>query len=104
MEGQYNRVYRAKDRVPRPEFGFLLDRLVSQVRSAISPSLGAQRRLMRRNQIASTVETSYTHLPFNDAFSILFFKSQDTESLHKLISEVSLGSASWGGAVSAFSA
>ena len=32
MEGQYNRVYRAKDRVPRPEFGFLLDRLISQVR------------------------------------------------------------------------
>jgi 26S proteasome regulatory subunit N12 len=32
MEGAYNKVYRAKDRVPRPEFGFLLDKLMGTVR------------------------------------------------------------------------
>jgi hypothetical protein len=53
-------------------------------RSWDEPGLGVD----SRNQIASTIETSYTHLPFNDAFSILFFKDQDTESLHKLINEV----------------
>lgn len=42
MEGQYNRVYRAKDRVPRPEFAFLLDRLVSQVR-CVGPSAPCSR-------------------------------------------------------------
>lgn len=32
MEGQYNKVYRARDRVPRPEYTFLLERLVCQTR------------------------------------------------------------------------
>jgi hypothetical protein len=32
MEGQYNKVYRARDRVPRPEYTFLLERLVTQTR------------------------------------------------------------------------
>lgn len=32
MEGAYNKVYRARDRVPRPEFGFLLEKLMGTVR------------------------------------------------------------------------
>jgi hypothetical protein len=36
MEGSYNRVYKARDRVPREEFRFLLERLMGQVRYAKS--------------------------------------------------------------------
>lgn len=32
MEGAYNKVYRARERVPREEFGFLLERLMGTVR------------------------------------------------------------------------
>ena len=32
MEGAYNKVYRARERVPRQEFGFLLERLMLTVR------------------------------------------------------------------------
>ena len=32
MEGAYNKVYRARDRVPREEFGFLLEKLMGTVR------------------------------------------------------------------------
>ncbi|ORX39816.1 SAC3/GANP/Nin1/mts3/eIF-3 p25 family-domain-containing protein [Kockovaella imperatae] len=65
MEGSYNKVYRARDRVPRPEFGFLLERLMGQVRS----------------QIAATVETSYTSLPLSNAATLLFYKSGETSQL-----------------------
>lgn len=32
MEGAYNKVYRARDRVPREEFAFLLEKLMGTVR------------------------------------------------------------------------
>jgi 26S proteasome regulatory subunit N12 len=32
MEGAYNKVYRARERVPREEFGFLLEKLMGTVR------------------------------------------------------------------------
>ncbi len=35
MEGAYNKVYRARERVPREEFGFLLERLMGTVRYVI---------------------------------------------------------------------
>ncbi|KAK1925020.1 26S proteasome non-ATPase regulatory subunit 8 [Papiliotrema laurentii] len=71
MEGQYNRVYRARDRVPRPEYSYLLDRLVSQV----------------RNQIASTMESSYPSIPVSDAAEVLFLGKNDTTTLHKIVEE-----------------
>ncbi|OWZ58528.1 hypothetical protein LQV05_004186 [Cryptococcus neoformans] len=65
MEGSYNKVYRARDRVPRPEFEFLLERLMGTV----------------RGQIASTIESSYPSLPLQHAATLLFFKSGETSSL-----------------------
>ncbi|WRT67072.1 uncharacterized protein IL334_004038 [Kwoniella shivajii] len=65
MEGAYNKVYRAKDRVPREEFGFLLERLMGTV----------------RGQIAATIETSYASLPLASAATLLFYKSGDPSQL-----------------------
>ncbi|ODN84750.1 hypothetical protein L202_00628 [Cryptococcus amylolentus CBS 6039] len=65
MEGAYNKVYRAKDRVPRPEFEFLLERLMGTV----------------RGQIASTIESSYPSLPLQHAATLLFYKPTETSSL-----------------------
>jgi 26S proteasome regulatory subunit N12 len=87
MEGQYNRVYRARDRVPRPEYSYLLDRLVSQVRCVTKncifpgPAHG-------RNQIASTMESSYPSIPVSDAAEVLFLGKNDTTTLHKIVEEV----------------
>ncbi|OCF71934.1 26S proteasome regulatory subunit N12 [Kwoniella mangroviensis CBS 8886] len=67
MEGAYNKVYRAKDRVPREEFGFLLERLMGTV----------------RGQIASTIETSYPSLPLKSAATLLFFKPNETSQLNE---------------------
>ncbi|WWC90087.1 uncharacterized protein L201_005020 [Kwoniella dendrophila CBS 6074] len=67
MEGAYNKVYRAKDRVPREEFGFLLERLMGTV----------------RGQIASTIETSYSSLPLKSATSLLFFKPNEVSELNE---------------------
>jgi hypothetical protein len=36
MEGAYNKVYRARDRVPREEFAFLLEKLMGTVRYVFS--------------------------------------------------------------------
>ena len=76
MEGSYNKVYRARDRVPRPEFGFLLERLMGQVRS----------------QIAATVEASYPSLPLSNAATLLFYKSGETSQLVEFVSQVSCSS------------
>ncbi|WVN85276.1 uncharacterized protein L203_100421 [Cryptococcus depauperatus CBS 7841] len=65
MEGAYNKVYRAKDRVPRVEFGFLLERLMGTV----------------RGQIASTIESSYPSLPLQHAATLLFYKTGEIASL-----------------------
>lgn len=71
MEGAYNKVYRAKDRVPREEFGFLLERLMGTV----------------RGQIASTVEASYPSLPLQNAAALLFYKPGETSQLVEFASQ-----------------
>ncbi|WVR05122.1 hypothetical protein IAU60_002134 [Kwoniella sp. DSM 27419] len=71
MEGAYNKVYRARDRVPREEFGFLLERLMGTV----------------RGQIASTVETSYPSLPLSSAATLLFYKQGETSQLQSFAVE-----------------
>ncbi|WVQ78039.1 hypothetical protein IAT38_000120 [Cryptococcus sp. DSM 104549] len=65
MEGAYNKVYRARDRVPRVEFEFLLERLMGTV----------------RGQIASTIEASYPSLPLSNAATLLFFKPTEKSQL-----------------------
>ncbi|ORY33767.1 SAC3/GANP/Nin1/mts3/eIF-3 p25 family-domain-containing protein [Naematelia encephala] len=65
MEGSYNRVYRARDRVPREEFGFLLERLMGTVRA----------------QIAATIEASYPSLALESAATLLFYKSGENAAL-----------------------
>ncbi|WWC61184.1 uncharacterized protein I303_103764 [Kwoniella dejecticola CBS 10117] len=70
MEGAYNKVYRAKDRVPREEFGFLLEKLMGTVRV----------------QIATTIETSYKSLPLKSALSLLFFNSNEISKLTEFTS------------------
>ena len=89
MEGQYNRVYRARDRVPRPEYAFLLDRLVAQVRSVLSPVVlsSPEASPNSSHQIGSTVEASYPTLPYKDAFDLLFFKQNESAQLDQFIIE-----------------
>ncbi|CAD6572918.1 MAG: hypothetical protein TREMPRED_000689 [Tremellales sp. Tagirdzhanova-0007] len=65
MEGAYNKVYRARERVPREEFGFLLERLMGTVRA----------------QIAATIEASYPTLALQSAANLLFFKSGENAQL-----------------------
>ncbi|WVF72262.1 hypothetical protein IAT40_007074 [Kwoniella sp. CBS 6097] len=71
MEGAYNKVYRARDRVPREEFGFLLERLMGTV----------------RGQIAATIESSYPSLPLSSAATLLFFKAGETSALTSFANE-----------------
>ncbi|KAK8869872.1 hypothetical protein IAR55_000440 [Kwoniella newhampshirensis] len=71
MEGAYNKVYRARDRVPREEFGFLLERLMGTV----------------RGQIASTIETSYPSLPLSNAAALLFYKPGETSQLVEFVTQ-----------------
>lgn len=65
MEGSYNKVYRAKDRMTRDEFAYLLEKLMRTV----------------RNQIAATIEASYPSLKQQDAGPMLFFKPGETSAL-----------------------
>ncbi|KAI9638366.1 26S proteasome non-ATPase regulatory subunit 8 [Dioszegia hungarica] len=65
MEGAYNKVYRARERVPREEFGFLLEKLMGTVRA----------------QIAATIEASYPSLGKQNASGLLFFKSGEEKDL-----------------------
>lgn len=65
MEGAYNKVYRARERVPRQEFGFLLERLMLTVRA----------------QIAATIEASYPSLALQNASTLLFYKGGETSQL-----------------------
>lgn len=65
MEGSYNKVYRAKDRMTRDEFAYLLEKLMRTV----------------RNQIAATIEASYPSLKQQDAGPMLFFKTGETSAL-----------------------
>jgi hypothetical protein len=74
MEGAYNKIYRARERVPREEYAVLLDRLMSTI----------------REQIALTIETSYPSLPLANAAQLLFFKDGETSALVQFASEVSL--------------
>jgi 26S proteasome regulatory subunit N12 len=73
MEGAYNKVYRAREHVPRQEYTVLLDRLMGTI----------------REQIALTIETSYPSLPLQNAAQLLFFKSGETTQLVKFATEVS---------------
>lgn len=93
MEGQYNKVYRARDRVPRPEYTFLLERLVTQTRCVPFCILYHRAYLTPRSrfQIASTLETSYRSLPIKNAISLLFFQPGETSQLMKFAQEVSDG-------------
>ncbi|BEI83487.1 hypothetical protein CcaverHIS002_0400910 [Cutaneotrichosporon cavernicola] len=65
MEGAYNKIYRARERVPREEYAVLLDRLMGTI----------------REQIALTIETSYPSLPLANAAQLLFFKDGETSLL-----------------------
>ena len=91
MEGQYNKVYRARDRVPRPEYTFLLARLVAQIRFVFGFTCdgGHADADWSRNQIASTVETSYASLPLKNAAQLLLFKSGEKAQLVEFAQEVS---------------
>ncbi|TXT15701.1 hypothetical protein VHUM_00204 [Vanrija humicola] len=71
MEGAYNKIYRARERVPREEYAVLLDRLMGTI----------------REQIALTIETSYPSLPLQNAAALLFFKSGETSQLVKFATE-----------------
>ncbi|RXK36725.1 26S proteasome regulatory subunit N12 [Tremella mesenterica] len=71
MEGAYNKVYRARERVPREEFAFLLERLMGTVRA----------------QIAATIEASYPSLPLDSATSLLFYKPQEKSQLANFCTE-----------------
>lgn len=73
MEGAYNKIYRARERVPREEYMVLLDRLMGTI----------------REQIALTIETSYPSLPLQNAAQLLFFKSGETSQLVAFAKEVS---------------
>ncbi|WVO12818.1 hypothetical protein L204_100426 [Cryptococcus depauperatus] len=68
MEGAYNKVYRAKDRVPRVEFGFLLERLMGTV----------------RGQIASTIESSYPSLPPSTCCNPSFLQNRRDSFTYRL--------------------
>ncbi|KAL7422295.1 regulatory particle non-ATPase [Cryptotrichosporon argae] len=65
MEGAYNKIYRARERVPREEYAVLLDKLMGTI----------------REQIALTIETSYPSLPQQNAASLLFFKPGESSQL-----------------------
>lgn len=73
MEGAYNKIYRARERVPREEYKILLDRLMGTI----------------REQIALTIETSYPSLALQNAAQLLFFKSGETSQLVAFAKEVS---------------
>lgn len=73
MEGAYNKIYRARERVPREEYAVLLDRLMGTI----------------REQIALTIETSYPSLPVANAAQLLFFKDGETSQLVQFANEVS---------------
>lgn len=60
MEGSYTKVWRARERVPREEYGVLLEGLVGTI----------------RNEIASCHEKAYTILPLTDATRLLFFQNE----------------------------
>ncbi|KAG7562887.1 hypothetical protein FFLO_01716 [Filobasidium floriforme] len=60
MEGSYTKVWRARERVPREEYGVLLEGLVGTIRS----------------EIASCHEKAYATLPLADATRLLFFKNE----------------------------
>ncbi|KAK4688653.1 26S proteasome regulatory subunit N12, partial [Tremellales sp. Uapishka_1] len=66
MEGAYNKVYKARERVPREEYGVLLANLMGTV----------------RGQIASTIEASYPSLPLSNAAALLFFQQGETKELN----------------------
>ncbi|EKD02718.1 26S proteasome non-ATPase regulatory subunit 8 [Trichosporon asahii var. asahii CBS 8904] len=71
MEGAYNKIYRARDRVPREEYAVLLERLMGTI----------------REQIALTIETSYPSLPLQNAAQLLFFRSGETAQLVEFAKE-----------------
>ena len=87
MEGAYNKVYRARDRVPRPEFGFLLEMLMSTIRSVVYPPRMCLHSSVR-SQIAATIEASYMSLPQQTAATLLFYKSSEGSQLQQFASEV----------------
>lgn len=74
MEGAYNKIYRARERVPREEYTVLLDRLMGTI----------------REQIALTIETSYPSLPLQNAAQLLFFKNGETSQLVQFATQVGL--------------
>lgn len=59
MEGSYNKIWNARQVVPAPEYLFFVDILMGTI----------------RNSIASCAEKAYDYLPFEDAATLLYFKT-----------------------------
>jgi len=61
MEGSYNKVFLSKGNVPSPSYNFFMDILLKTI----------------REEIASCMEAGYKRIMFNEAGSMLCFKSQE---------------------------
>ncbi|KAJ1551103.1 hypothetical protein HK096_003131 [Nowakowskiella sp. JEL0078] len=61
MEGSYSRVWHARTNLPAEEYKLFVEMLVDTI----------------REEIASCSESTYSQLPFSDAATLLYFKTQE---------------------------
>jgi len=71
MEGNYRKVFLARDNIPAAEYKFFMDELVSTIRS----------------EIADCIESSFTKqaLPLSEVSRLLYFKDSDRDALNTFL-------------------
>lgn len=96
MEGSYLKIYRAKDRVPREEFQYLLQQLWTTMRWVSFPApsatsgIGCMPLTSGRSQIAETIQTSYFSIPIQSAARLIYFTDSNDQIMKELVAVSSL--------------